>query len=503
MKKFEFAVKQKVSKMEQEWFANEQWWFNCHPDIDIYLTKKYSYTLDNEYHDSPLNMILALDQLPHHIFRDEMNSHIITYFLQKAINISLSLTQEYLDSLPDEKWCFAMLPMRHSKEYKYILDVMAAAWKRLAKTPNSITIRRFLKATYQRCPTEDQISRLHVQPPHGIHFNMSEHEGLLDHHKEDVTTLSELKDAERSVDPCILSLSGGVDSMVCSVLNASNIVAAVHINYSNRDTADQEENFVRAWCANKCIPLYVRKITEIKRKECMDNELRDTYETYTRNARYGTYKTVAKMLGMPVARVMLGHNKDDCLENIFTNIAHRNHMENLKGMTVLSEQDGIVFYRPLLNCTKKEIKGYATFQGIPHLPNSTPVWSQRGKIRAELVPVIDAWDPRFVSGLMEVSSMMSSMYSLLDKVTEDIALSLKERGCTQVAELFTQHEYWREVIVKACGISPSNRSLNNLRDRLEVFQKTNQDSCNIVIHKRVSISFARSSSKIDIKLSLS
>jgi tRNA(Ile)-lysidine synthetase-like protein len=204
--------------------------------------------------------------------------------------------------------------------------------------------------------------------------------------------------------PIILSLSGGVDSMVCSYILAKQNTRfqAVHINYGNRATADAEEAFVRDWCAYLGIPLYVRRITEIKREPCMNHNMRDIYETYTRRVRLGTYDTISPASTI----IVLGHNKDDCLENIMTNIAGRTHFDNLTGMS--HEK----FYRPLLHVSKADIKAFAAHHGVPHLPNSTPPWSQRGQIRASIVPVLDAWNPLFVPGMHHLSTMLAQYHQL-------------------------------------------------------------------------------------------
>ena len=59
----------------------------------------------------------------------------------------------------------------------------------------------------------------------------------------------------------------------------------------------------------------------------MCNDLRDIYEAYTKKIRFNCYKKFDKH---PI--VILGHNKDDCFENILTNIAYNSKYDNLKGI---------------------------------------------------------------------------------------------------------------------------------------------------------------------------
>jgi tRNA(Ile)-lysidine synthetase-like protein len=163
-------------------------------------------------------------------------------------------------------------------------------------------------------------------------------------------------------------LSGGVDSIVCCwcLVNTFKNITALHINYNNRKTSDEEERFVRWWCGKIGIKCYVRKISEIKRDACMKYGLRDVYETYTRNVRYSCYKQFGDSV------IILGHNKDDILENLFTNIANKTKYDNFssKKNIYFFKQDNINFYRPLLDKTKREIAIYAHENNIPYLPTS-------------------------------------------------------------------------------------------------------------------------------------
>jgi len=124
----------------------------------------------------------------------------------------------------------------------------------------------------------------------------------------------------------------------------------VMINYTNRASAYDEEAFVTDWVNSMGYPLHVRRIEEINRKPCVETDMRTTYEKYTRRVRFSTYKTIASD-----ALVVMGHNKDDCLENILQNIGNCHKYENLSGMDTLVVQDGISFFRPLLDISKEDI----------------------------------------------------------------------------------------------------------------------------------------------------
>ena len=82
----------------------------------------------------------------------------------------------------------------------------------------------------------------------------------------------------------------------------------------------------------------------------------------------------------------------------------------MRGSDIISEIDGIIFYRPLLNISKNDIYKFALDNNLPFFKNSTPEWCQRGKIRSMVVPVLEKWDNRIIDGLFNLSSIMSELY---------------------------------------------------------------------------------------------
>lgn len=439
MKTRKSIMRDLLQKFIEDWLSHEEWWFHATSQIDAYLTDHYDSLIDlpEKYFKNKLHAVIVYDQLTRHIFRNTQSDHIISYFTQKAMTCAKTLD---LSSLSIVEWCFAMLPTRHGNNVLDIHKLMQMSWNKMVETKGHDQIRRFLKATYERCPMQDQhqflISYfsnsyskqyLHVTFSHILHFCPIDYvpnnsvDDLIFHRVKNVIS-NVLNEAQR-YKIITISLSGGVDSMVClHILHTlkttlSISLHAVHINYSNRTTADEEEQFVASWALSKGINLTVRRIREIKRSSCMEYDLRNTYESYTRNVRYATYKAIDNK-----PFVVLGHNKDDCLENILQNISHHTKYEDLRGMDYISQQDGITFLRPLLDISKDDIIKFARGNGIPYLPNSTPEWSQRGQIRNKIVPVLDAWNPELIPGLHQLSDLVKDMYAITQKyVLEQIS----------------------------------------------------------------------------------
>lgn len=493
-----------------DFLTHTSWWFDASPEDDAYISEKYIHILDTDLEDRNsdiISRIMVYDQIPRHVFRNSQSSHIISYFLQKALKLFESLHVDDIINLPVEKWCFAMLPYRHSQDPSKIQYVMKCAWQKLyiCHGEDKELVKRFIKATFTRCPTDDQSMfidtfRMLSESKTRVCIQ-SEFDDIIDQTSYIKCDNKDIYNAFKALPDTsyIISLSGGVDSMVCSWVMKKTLqypMTAVHINYCNRNTAFKEEEFVTAWCTYLGIPLIVRRINEINRKQCMENDMRDIYERYTRNVRYATYKTVVKRHERP--RVVLGHNKDDCFENIMTNIAHQNKYDNLHGMSQEIYQDDITFIRPLLNISKESIREFAAYNNIPHLPNSTPLWSQRGQIRTNIVPVLDAWDTRMIPGLFNISSIMQQMHGYFTMYVRNIVHEIKKNGHIhiQIHDIQLSPIFWKEIIKLTQSIIPSEKAVKNIINRLASLKSTfdrikiHQTSY-IEVHKSVRISLQK------------
>ena len=544
------------SQFIDEWIKNENWWFVNSQYIDAYITLHYQHLLDIDIsNELPITQIIIYDQLPRHVFRNQDCNHIILYFLQKALAINIE--EDYRDNLSINLWCFSLLPKRHTNNLINILEVMKISWNKLNISSNEqdkLIIKKFIKATYQRCPTNDQ-SKLIQFYPNNENFYPTKYmtvkdikndfADILDNSVYDNILIDESKfiniknNIDNNKDNIILSLSGGVDSMICSTILSIKYNSIVHINYCNRTTSDREEEFVKAWCDYMRLPLYIRRIEEINRPLCMENNLRDIYESYTRNVRYSTYKTVNSFgiqnknrthkyrpissnpikseIIKNIPRVILGHNKDDCLENIFTNIAHENHYENLNGMTYISIQDEIEFIRPLLNITKDEIRNFAYKMNYPFLPNSTPSWSQRGQIRTNIVPILEKWDSRITGSLFSLSDTIKDLHIILDHFVDSYINKTVTTFLNGIYKYYFTFDhivdipkinlFWKVYLTKLCknaytlhksSATPSIKSLDNLILKLNNWNNT--DSMKITLKVNMEITFTKNKCEIIYKI---
>jgi tRNA(Ile)-lysidine synthetase-like protein len=410
---------QELINLYDEWFNNKDWWFSKNNKIDVYLCDKYykyieiSYDIYDEYckdinnHTNKVIIacIILLDQITRHYKRVYDDTLDIMEYTKKAVNISniLLYRNDYTRFSIDEL-SFIYLPYRHMKDIDKIYEITNNYMLLYNQSNNEdkIKCRRYIHATLNNIYKD--INMLSMKNTIAVKNWKDINKKILDPKSFKTNYISSLNNIiynnmleqiENIKDDStiIISLSGGVDSMVSmhickyikDVNNSKKIknIIAVHINYNNRNTSTDELNFVNYYCNNLGIKLYFRTINEIKRIDCLHNGLRDLYEEITKNIRYDMYRQNIKN---DRTYVLLGHNKDDCFENILTNISNKSNYDNLSGMQILKEIEEIMMWRPFLNIEKKYIIEYANTNKIPYLYDSTPEWSVRGKIRDKIKP---------------------------------------------------------------------------------------------------------------------
>jgi len=396
------------------WFNNPDYWFNPnHEYVDNIITKKYGYSInhllkDDNTTNSKFHNILVLDQLSRHIHRGD--TFIIKQYTNKAITIAIDCLTNNLDfELPIEQRCFMMMPLRHS----FHKDLLLACIKRVHsyKKWNEIPFAvRFYKASIKSLGNiynnELCISE-YTNLDTNLYIDICDHYGYLYDKFDKQDMLSNYITDYKDKNICV-SLSGGVDSMVCLYLLKKNNynVSAVHINYMNRDTAIKEEEFVNTFCNQLKVPLYIRRITEIKRTR---DFMREFYETYTKSVRFESYKKTK------CDYIVLGHNKDDCIENMFSNICKNRNYKNLYGMDILHTENDVKIWRPLLNISKHNIVRYAQRHGISYLYDSTNSWCERGKMRDQLIPYVDRFNNLLIPGMENLVKEMNEQKELIKK----------------------------------------------------------------------------------------
>lgn len=187
----------------------------------------------------------------------------------------------------------------------------------------------------------------------------------------------------------IISLSGGVDSMVflylCNFYKKQNQLfkfGAVHINWNQRNESKREADFIQDYITENNILYHFENVVHLFR-----NENRELFESKGKELRFNLYKQLIEKWNGD--SIFLGHHKGDIIENVFTNMLNGNHLLDLGKMKYESNINGVPIVRPFLDIIKSYIVDIASKYKVPFFKDTTPEWSNRGAIRNSIFPSID------------------------------------------------------------------------------------------------------------------
>ena len=205
------------------------------------------------------------------------------------------------------------------------------------------------------------------------------------------------------------------------------------------------------------------------------SKYREDYERATKQIRFNFYKSFD-------CPVLLGHNKDDCYENIFANLSKQIHFDNLFGMSSTSIDNDVTIIRPFLDIEKKSIIEKAHYLHIPYLEDSTPAWSVRGKMRDSLIPMIQDFDCNILKGFDEYIKTTKFLENYWDRKfkvwRESINENKGDNGETQYVidktdefyqENYGEISFWIKFwFTLRQDTRPSNKSFRQLIQKLKI-----------------------------------
>ena len=268
-------------------------------------------------------------------------------------------------------------------------------------------------------------------------------------------------------DKYIISLSGGVDSMVIASIFRllKKTIICIHINYNNREETGMEEEFLRVWCKMMNIELVVHNISDIHRGDIK----RSHYENITKDIRFELYKNVVNKYRC--IEVILGHHKDDIIENVFNNICRGRSILDLTVLKMDSTIKNVILSRPLLNIHKDIVLEYASKYNIPYFKDTTPDWSLRGMFRRQILPLLsNAYSDNISKNLINISEQsddwnMLIQEKIINPFINTINFNYKTVEMNIKDNILSPSCFWRVIFMKIFyqfGYSnPSRKSIDS------------------------------------------
>jgi tRNA(Ile)-lysidine synthase len=223
-------------------------------------------------------------------------------------------------------------------------------------------------------------------------------------------------------DKILVAVSGGPDSLAL-LLQLSYLKAKLgltlhiaHVDHMSRRDSNSDALFVEGWAKTLKIPVYLEKLNPKL------SQSKGSLEEIYREARLAFFIQTAKKI--KADKVALGHNLDDQAETVLMRILRGTGLSGLSGISAKRSMRGVIFIRPFLETTRREIDKFLKSKDIK--PRIDPTNSQdlflRNKIRHNLIPLLkQEYNKNIVAVLANLAESISYDYEYLDQVARRAA----------------------------------------------------------------------------------
>lgn len=216
-------------------------------------------------------------------------------------------------------------------------------------------------------------------------------------------------------DKILLTVSGGVDSMVMMALFAASgyKFGVAHCNFQLRgEESDEDELLVAREAERYGAELFNRRFDTTGEME----RTGESMEMAARRLRYTWFRSLCDEHGYTV--IAIAHHINDSIETFFINMLRGT---GLRGLTGINVQIGRIV-RPLMFATRKEILDYAVAHHIPYREDSSNRSTKylRNKVRLGVVPMLREINPRFTTIMRRNISRLTDAQRFIDSSMEII-----------------------------------------------------------------------------------
>ena len=218
--------------------------------------------------------------------------------------------------------------------------------------------------------------------------------------------------------PMAVGLSGGADSTALLLACARKWpgqVQAIHVHHGLQAAADGFEQHCAALCQSLNVPLWVKRLDA-------RHTPGQSPEDAARQARYKAFEAVAiaSKAQAAIKSIAIAQHADDQVETLLLALSRGAGIAGLAAMPARWERAGVVWHRPLLQVAGADIRSWLRLQGQPWVedPTNTDQRYTRNRIRAQLLPALEAAFPAFRDTFARSASNAAQAAELMDELAQ-------------------------------------------------------------------------------------
>ena len=280
--------------------------------------------------------------------------------------------------------------------------------------------------------------------------------------------------------PMAVAYSGGADSAALLLACAQKWpgqISALHIHHGLQTAADDFVAQCESFCAHIDVPLRVLHVDA-------RHAAGESPEAAARTARYVAFKTLAgdNIAYDAIKSIAVGQHLDDQVETLLLALSRGAGLPGLSAMPAQWVRDGITYYRPLLGVRAADMRTWLAAQAqfgllkglksAPFIedPSNQDEQFTRNRIRARLMPALDAAFPQFRETFARSAAHAAQAQTLLEEVA---AQDLTHVGQPPAIKALQQLSPARQVNVlrfwlkSAYKVSPSTVQMDELVSQIK------------------------------------
>ena len=219
--------------------------------------------------------------------------------------------------------------------------------------------------------------------------------------------------------PLAVGLSGGADSTALLLACARRWpgqVQAIHVHHGLQAAADGFEQHCTALCQGLGVPLWVERLDA-------RHAPGQSPEDAARQARYKAFEAVAlsSQAQTAIQSIALAQHADDQVETLLLALSRGAGVAGLAAMPARWKRAGVVWHRPLLQVRGADVRSWLREQGNAWVedPTNTDERYTRNRIRAQLLPALEAAFPAFRDTFARSASNAAQAAELLEELAQE------------------------------------------------------------------------------------
>ena len=218
--------------------------------------------------------------------------------------------------------------------------------------------------------------------------------------------------------PLAVAYSGGADStalLLACVEKWPGQVRALHVHHGIQAAADDFEQHCRRLCTRLDVPLMVKKVDAHPARG-------QSPEDAARSARYKAFELLAGDFidSDEIKTIAIAQHADDQMETVMLALSRGSGLPGLSGMKATWVRAGVTYCRPLLSVRASGIRAWLADRQAPFIedPTNADVKFTRNRIRARLLPALDATFPQFRDTFARSAAHIAQAQEIVLEVAE-------------------------------------------------------------------------------------